>query len=110
MGDNELLTDVVIGAMYVLTTTAIAITVWSVLRAGRQRQTRQSTRIGCGVAAGVLAILVITYAAGSTEAIRSNGILYDNEYWLRLADMFICSSITLILICLGIVAIARFRR
>ena len=60
MGENELVIDVVIGAMYVLTAIAIAVSAWSALRAIRQRQTRQSTRIGYGVAAGVLALLVIT--------------------------------------------------
>lgn len=110
MADSELFIDVVIIAMYVLIATAVAVSAWSAMRAIRQRKVRQSTRIGYAVAAGVAALLIITYAAASTKAITSNGQLFDNQQWLRLADMFIYSSVILILICSAVVVIARFRR
>ena len=102
MADSDLLIDVVI--------MALGVTVWSAVRGVRRRQRRKSTRIGYSVAAGVALLLVMTYLLGSTHPIVSNGHTFDNPLWLRLTDMFLYSSIILIIVCSAITVIARFRR
>lgn len=110
MGENDIFIDIIIIAMYVLLAVALGVSMWSAWNGVRTRQRRQSTHIGYITAAAVAALLVLTYATSSTAALRSNGQLFSDTLWLRLADMFIYSSITLIIVCSVIVVIAKFRR
>jgi hypothetical protein len=108
--DSEPIVDVVIIAMYVLMALALGVTLWSAFRTVVNRQRRQSTRIGYGVCGGTLLLLAVTYLLGSTRPLLSDGEVFSDATWLRLADMFIYSSLTLIILCSVIVVIARFRR
>ena len=110
MADTDWFVDVVIVTMYVLMAVAVAVSVWSAWRVARLRQRRQSTRIGYGVAGGVAVLLLLTYLLGSTAPLMSNGKVFDSPVWLRLTDMFIYSSLILIVTCSAVVVIARFRR
>ena len=110
MADSDLFIDVVIIAMYVLLAIAVALCVWSAWNGVRTHQRRQSTRIGYIVAAATALLLLLTYMLASTSPLRSNGQTFTDPLWLRLADMFIYSSITLIIVCSVIAAIAKFRR
>ena len=96
--------------MYVLLALTTGVSLWSACNGVRTHQRRQSTRIGYTVAAAVALLLLVTYLLGSTSPLRSNGTTFADPVWLRLADMFIYSSITLIILCSVIVVIARFRR
>ena len=110
MADSDLFIDVVIIAMYVLLAVAAALCVWSAWNGVRTHQRRRSTRIASGVAGATALLLLLTYLLGSTRPLVSNGKVFDDALWLRLADMFIYSSIILIAACSVIVVIARFRR
>lgn len=96
--------------MYVLLAVALVASAWSAWNGVRTHQRRQSTRIGYAVAAAVALLLLLTYLMGSTNPLRSNGTTFADPVWLRLADMFIYSSVTLIIVCSVIVVIAKFRR
>lgn len=110
MGEADLLTDVVIIAMYVLTAATLGVTLWSAWHGMRHGRRRQSTRIGWTVAGCVAALLAVTYLTASTRPVVTNGEVFDNAVWLGLTDMFIYSSLTLVVACSVIIVIARFRR
>lgn len=110
MGDSDILIDVIIMAMYVLLAVATALCLWSAWHGVRTHQRRQSTRIGYVVAGSTALLLLVTYLFGSTRPLLSNGKVFDNPVWLRLADMFIYSSLILIIACSVVAAIAKFRR
>lgn len=110
MGESDIFIDVIIIAMYVLLAVTIGLCLWSAWHGIRTHERRQSTRIGYAVAAATALLLLLTYVLGSTRPLLSNGKVFDNPVWLRLADMFIYSSLTLIIACSVVAAIAKFRR
>lgn len=110
MADSDLFIDVLIVTMYVLLAVTAALCVWSAWNGVRTHQRRRSTRIAYIVAGATAVLLLLTYLLGSTRPLVSNGQVFDNALWLRLADMFIYSSLILIVACSVIVVIARFRR
>lgn len=60
--------------------------------------------------AGVFAIvLLVTYLLGSSDPLMTNGKVFDSHFWLKLTDMFIYTSIILILGCFAGVIVSRFR-
>ena len=110
MDENDVLIDIIIIAMYVLLALTLAVSAWSAWKGVRIRQRRKSTRIGYGVAGATALLLLVTCLLASTSPLQSNGALFTDTLWLRLADMFIYSSITLIIVCSVVVVIAKFRR
>ena len=110
MGESDILIDVIIIAMYVLLAVTTGVCLWSAWNGVRTHQRRQSTRIGYATAGAVAVLLLLTYLTASTSPLRSNGQTFSDTLWLRLADMFIYSGITLIVVCSVIVVIAKFRR
>ena len=66
-------------------------------------------KIGWIVAVGFVLCMAITFALGSTEPILTNGQLLTDTLWLRVADMFIYTSIILIIGCFVSAIVSRFR-
>ena len=106
-----LLTDMLLGFIYLLTVVAIGVTVYSIVH-GIKTRGRQSLTEN-GVPAGritiitwgvTFALLASTFALGSTDPIKVNGKDFCESIWLRLSDMFIISSGVMIL--LAILAVA----
>ena len=106
-----LLTDMLLGFIYLLTVVAIGVTVYSIVH-GIKTRGRQSLTEN-GVPAGritiitwgvTFALLASTFALGSTDPIKVNGKDFCEGIWLRLSDMFIVSSGVMIL--LAILAVA----
>ena len=106
-----LLTDMLLGYIYLLTSSAIGVTVYSIVH-GIKTRGRQSLTEN-GVPAGritiitwgvTFALLASTFALGSTDPIKVNGKDFCEGIWLRLSDMFIISSGVMIL--LAILAVA----
>ena len=106
-----LLTDMLLGFIYLLTVVAIGVTVYSIVH-GIKTRGRQSLTEN-GVPAGritiitwgvTFALLASTFALGSTDPIKVNGKDFCEGIWLRLSDMFIISSGVMIL--LAILAVA----
>ena len=100
-----LLTDMLLGYIYLMVVVAIGVTAYSVVHGIRTRGRQGFSENG--VAAGRIAIatwiftvllLVISFALGSTEPIKVNGKDFCEGIWLRLSDMFIISSGVMILL------------
>ena len=106
-----LLTDMLLGYIYLLTSSAIGVTVYSIVH-GIKTRGRQSLTEN-GVPAGritiitwgvTFALLASTFALGSTDPIKVNGKDFCEGIWLRLSDMFIVSSGIMILLAIAAVA------
>jgi uncharacterized membrane protein len=110
MDESNLFVDVVIVAMYVLLAVTLGLSLWSACHGVKTHQRQRSTRIAYGVAAGVGLTLLLTYLTGSTRPLPSNGSLFADPFWLRVADMFIRSSILIVIACSVVIVIAKFRR
>lgn len=105
-----LLTGVLVTFLLVLVFLALAVTtvalVRDIKRHAREDKTVNgipATRIAYGVAAGTILLLVLTFVTGSSRPIAVNGVAYSEALWLRVADMFVGTS--LLLIAAAIVAV-----
>lgn len=99
-----LLTGALITFMLVLVVGALALAVWSFVRASgmngmenRVVNNIPARRIVLGVVAGTAALLVVTFACSSTDALIVNGQQFADAFWLRTSGMFIGSSAVMIL-------------
>ena len=106
-----LLTDMLLVYIYLLTSTAIGVTVYSIVHGiktrGRQSLTENgvpSGRITIITWGVTFALLASTFALGSTDPIKVNGKDFCEGIWLRLSDMFIVSSGIMILLAIAAVA------
>lgn len=100
-----LFTDAVLVLAYLYVAAAIAMAVWSVVRALKVRGKGEAydnnvpvKKIGYCVAGGVAALLLLTFAVGSSVSMRINGVAFTDVMWLKISDMFITSSLVLLLI------------
>lgn len=100
-----LFTDAVLVFIYLLVLVAVAVAITSLVRAVRQRDDSSdivnnlpATKIKyCSF--GLLAVLlVVTFALGSTEPVLANGVKFTDALWLRITDMFINTSIVLLIV------------
>lgn len=100
-----LFTDTVLVFIYILVAAASAAAVCSLVRAFRHRD-KDSDVVNNLPAAriayasfGLLAVLlVLTFALGSTEPVLVNGVRYADSFWLRVTDMFINTSLALLVV------------
>lgn len=112
-------TDVLIGFMLLLTTAAVGFTVWMVVRAMRLAGNEGKTvnniparALSWTVAAVTALLLGVTYLTGSDNRIVANGEEYTSVQWLKIADMFVYSGLTLIVLAVGamIFGLTRYYR
>ncbi|WP_051523416.1 hypothetical protein [Prevotella sp. MA2016] len=108
--------DFMLWLMYITLAVAMGVTAYSVWHGLRNRRKGSDVvngvpagRIGWMVAIGFVLLMVVTYALGSTQPILTNGTLLIDTFWLRLADMFIYTSIILIIGCFVSAIVSRFR-
>ena len=101
--------------MYLALAVAILVTAYSVWHGLRFRRKGDDVvngvpagRIGWIVAIGFVLCLAITFVLGSTKPILTNGQLLTDTFWLRVADMFIYTSIILIIGCFVSAIVSRF--
>lgn len=108
-----LLTGTLIVFQAVLVVIAVAVTVAAALRkSNREERTVNgipAARIAAAVAAGTLLIAVVTFAAGSSRPMTVNGNTYTDAFWLKTADMFVFTSLLLIIAAVGAVAFGTTR-
>lgn len=111
-----LLTGVLVAFMLLLVIAALGTAVWSVVsgmrkRAGEGRVVNgiRAARLSRSVAAFTVAVLLVTFALGSTHALTVNGAPYADAFWLRVADMFVNSSLLLIVAAVAAVAFGATR-
>ena len=106
-----LLTDVLIGYVYLLTAAAVGVAVFSAIHGIRTRSRQGGVENGVPAARINTITWIITalllagsFACATTEPIKVNGKLYSETIWLRLSDMFIVTSGVMIL--LAVIAVA----
>ena len=108
MGDfahTPLYVDLLLWLIYLLLIASIGFVIWSTLRSLRLRKGQSTksngivTRIITGATAAVLVLsLLLTYLLGGTQPLMSNGKPFTDTFWLRTSDMFINTSIILVII------------
>ena len=108
--------DIMLWLMYIAVAAALVVTGLSVLKTLRQRTKDDEiingvpqTRIAWTVGFIFVAILVVTFLLGSSTPLITNGQWYTNTFWLKVTDMFIYTSIILILGCFAGIIVSRFR-
>ena len=108
--------DIMLWLMYIALAAAIVVTLWSVVKTLRMRTKDDEiingvpqTRIAWTTAGCFLVCLAVTYLLGSSEPLMTNGTLFASKFWLKAVDMFIYTSIILIIGCLAGVIVSRFR-
>jgi hypothetical protein len=113
---SPLVADVMLWLMYIAMAVAIIVTIVSMVRTVRLRTKDEEvvngvprTRMAWIVIVAFLLCLVLTFLLGSSEPVRTNGELFTDTFWLKAADMFIYTSLILILGCFAGVVLSRFR-
>ena len=108
--------DVMLWLMYIALAVAMMVTAYSVWHGLRFRRKGDDVvngvpagKIGWIVAIGFVVVMALTFALGSTKPIMTNGQLLTDTFWLRVADMFIYTSIILIIGCFVSAIVSRFR-
>jgi len=108
--------DIMLWLMYIAVVAAIVVTLCSVAKTLRMRTKDDEiingvpqTRIAWTTAGCFLVCLAVTYLLGSSEPLMTNGTLFASKFWLKAVDMFIYTSIILIIGCLVGVIVSRFR-
>ena len=104
------LTGVLIAFVFFILLVAIVVTIWSVVISLNKRRNSLKTdnhipsaRISAGVSVALLLLLCITYVLSPARSMMINGNEYSNNVWLKAADMFVVSAITLIVVAVVIV-------
>lgn len=100
-----LFTDAVLWFIYILVVSACGVALCSLIRVLRQRDSADdvinnlpAARIKYGVFGLLAALLVLTFLFGSTEPVLVNGVKYTDAVWLRLTDMFLNTSLVLLVV------------
>lgn len=107
---NDWLIDIELALVYVALLIALVFMAGSALRSFRLRDKSQDvvnnipvTKIGYATLALLIVCLGLTFLLGSSKPITLNDETYTSTFWLKAADMFIYTSLILILIAVGAV-------
>ncbi len=113
---SPLVADVMLWLMYIAMAVAIIVTIVSMVRTVRLRTKDEEvvngvprTRMAWIIVVAFLLCLVLTFLLGSSEPVKTNGELFTDTFWLKAADMFIYTSLILIIGCFVGVVLSRFR-
>ena len=110
-----LFTDVLIGLMWLFLVGGIGLAIYSM---GKDYRGSRSEAVGNGVPVrrifritwiGLLALLVLTFALGSSAPMLINGENYADWLWLKLSDMFVITSLLMLLAGMGAVIFGATR-
>ena len=113
---SPLVADIMLWLMYIAVAVAIIVTIVSVVKTVRLRTKDDEvvngvprTRMAWVIVVTFLLCLVLTFLLGSSEPVRTNGELFTDAFWLKATDMFIYTSLILIVGCFAGVVLSRFR-
>ena len=113
---SPLIADIMLWLMYITVAVALVVTVVSVIKTVRLRTKDDEvvngvprTRMAWIVVVAFLLCLVLTFVLGSSDPVRTNGKLFTDAFWLKTTDMFIYTSLILIIGCFAGVVLSRFR-
>ena len=108
--------DLMLWLMYLAVIAAIAVTIASVVKTLRMRTKDDEVvngvpqaRIAWTTAFCFVVCLAVTWLIGSSRPLLTNGQLFTSTFWLKTTDMFIYTSIILIIGCFAGVIVSRFR-
>jgi hypothetical protein len=108
--------DLMLWLMYIMVGAALLVSGYSVLHGLHNRRQGADIingvpagRIGWCVAIGFVLLLLVTFLLGSSKPIVTNGELFTDVFWLKTTDMFIYTSILLIIGCFVSAIVSRFR-
>ena len=108
--------DLMLWLMYFAVIAAIAVTIASVVKTLRMRTKDDEVvngvpqaRITWTTAFCFVVCLAVTWLLGSSRPLLTNGQLFTSTFWLKTTDMFIYTSIILIIGCFAGVIVSRFR-
>lgn len=98
-----LFTDVLLVFMLLLTAGACVVAAWSAIRSnktsgGGERVVNNIPvrKIGRCVTGGTALTLILTFLLGSSTPMRINGASYADTFWLKVSDMFVATSLLMI--------------
>ena len=110
------LTSVLIFFALLVVVLAVAVTAWAMLSDFRKRASLAkadrrlpTSRLVAIIVALIIAMMLVSYWVGSTAAITVNGKDYADTTKLRLADMFVFTSLALMAIAAVAAAVSTIR-
>jgi hypothetical protein len=113
---SPFIADIMLWLMYIAIVVAVIVTIVSMARTVRLRTKDEEvvngvprTRMAWIVIVAFLFCLVLTFLLGSSEPVKTNGELFTDTFWLKAADMFIYTSLILIIGCFVGVVLSKFR-
>ena len=104
--------DLMLWLMYFAVIAAIAVTIASVVKTLRMRTKDDEVVNGvpqARIAWTIAFCFAVTWLLGSSRPLLTNGQLFTSTFWLKTTDMFIYTSIILIIGCFAGVIVSRFR-
>ena len=108
--------DLMLWLMYIMVAAALLVSAYSVWHGLRNRRKGDDIingvpagRIGWCVAVGVVLLLLVTFLLGSSDPVVTNGERFADVFWPKATDMFIYTSILLLIGCFVSAIIGRFR-
>ena len=109
-------TNLLLVTMWKFFLLALCLAIYSFVRAGKRKSKGEMKMNGIPAGTivwitwgGTLALLVLTFVLGSSGMILINGQAFTDWLWLKLSDMFIWSSATLLLCAIGAVLFGATR-
>lgn len=110
------LTNLIIILSYLLIIGTLALTVFSLVMAYRNRNKSAAVvnnvpaaRIAYIISGGVVALLILTFLFGSSAPMVINGEQYTQTLWLKTADMFIFTAIAMLVVAIAAVAYSSIK-
>lgn len=99
-----LFTDLLIAMMWLLLVLAFGLAIFAIVKGYRDNDKGKSMSNGVpekkifrGTWGATLLLLVLTFLLGSSTAIRVNGNSFDDWTWLKASDMFVNTSLVMLL-------------
>lgn len=103
-----LLTGTVIVFMMMMVAVAVVVTVVTAIRNMRRNHETANdnlipaSRISYGVAGGTVALMVLTFAVGSSNVLTVNSKPFSDWLWLKMSDMFVSTALIMIAAAVGL--------
>ncbi len=113
---DPLFTDVLLWFALALSALALGAGAWALWRGLRQRDGSErvvngvpSAKISIGVAALTATVTLLSFVCGSPAPVTVNGSPFADAFWLKAADMFVATSLALMLVAVGAVVFGYTR-
>lgn len=113
---DPLFTDVLLWFALALSALALGAGAWALWRGLRQRDGSErvvngvpSAKISMGVAALTAVVVLLSFVCGSPAPVTVNGSPFTDVFWLKAADMFVATSLVLMLVAVGAVVFGYTR-